>query len=117
MKILMIYVFLIMSFLSCRSKANTTEIKTEVVKSNLNRIKDKNTIELKIYKNGEYYINDNEVMYESIITKIDSLGKLGYNSAEILIRTEKEAKISETIKVMELANKNNKKVRLGVSIN
>lgn len=117
MKALIIYVILIVSVLACKSKANKSEINVVAQKNNLNSVQDQKTIELKIYKNGEYYLNDSQVIYESIIRKIDSLGELGYNSTEILVRTEKEAKVSETIKIMELANKNNKKVKLGISIN
>lgn len=117
MKTLIIYIFLIISILSCKTKANTSEIKREISQNNLNSIQNKKTIEVKIFKNGKYYLNNEEVIYESIIRKIDSLGELGYDSTKILIRTEKEAKISETIKIMELANKNNKKVKLGISIN
>jgi len=117
MKRIFIYIILILCVTTCKSKVNPSKINIEIPKNEIQTGDNLNSIEIRIDSEGNYYLNKNQVIFDAIIRKIDSLGELGFNSSRIIIRADKEAKVSATIKIMELANNNNKKVKLGTALN
>lgn len=117
MKRIFICIILILCVMACKSKANPSKIKIEIPKNEMQSGDNLKSIEIRIDNEGNYYLNKNQVIFDAIIRKINSLGELGFNSSSIIIRADNEAKVSATIKIMELANNNNKKVKLGTALN
>lgn len=117
MRRIFICIILILCATTCNSQTNPTKINLEIPQNEIQSGDNLKSIEIRIDKEGNYYLNKNQVVFNSIIKKIDSLSELGFNSSKITIRADKEAKVSATIKIMELANNNNIKVKLSTSLN
>jgi len=116
MKQIFICIILILCIIACKSKKYSSKINIEIQKNEMKSGDNLKSIEIIIDSEENYYLNKNQVIFDEIIRKIDSLGELGFNSSSIIIHAYKEAKVSATIKIMELANNNNKKVKLGTAL-
>lgn len=117
MRRIFIYIILIISLTACKVKTKPSEINLEIPEKEIQSADNLKKNKIRIDTDGHYYLNNNQVMFDSIIQKIDSLGTLGFDASSFIIRADKKVNVSETIKIMELGNSSNKKFKLGTSTN
>lgn len=112
-----LYITLITVLIACKSKTRESRINLEIPKVKKQSKDSLKRIKIRIDDKGSYYINNNHIVFDSIIKKINSLEKFEFNTSNIMIHADKKVRVSNIIKIMELIQNNGKKVTLGKSLN
>lgn len=112
MRRIFIYIILILSVAACKTRKTPSEINIQIPEKEKQLENNLKNIVIRIDREGHYYLNKNHVIFDSIIKKIDALGNVGFNASTLLIHADKDVKVSEIIKIMDLANNNTKNVKL-----